>query len=57
LKAIARLTTYEVNPETERGVAMLVQKRLLRVDKNQNTLHIEPPIFRSFVVHDPNKLE
>jgi hypothetical protein len=57
LKAIARLTTYEVNPETERGVAMLVQKRLLRVDKNQNTLHIEPPIFRSFVVNDPNKLE
>jgi hypothetical protein len=54
LKAVARLVPYNVNIETERGVAMLVQKRLLRVDKTRQTLHIEPPIFRAFVASNPD---
>ncbi|MFW5709110.1 MAG: hypothetical protein ACOCX5_02700 [Chloroflexota bacterium] len=49
LKATARLVDYESGPETDRAVAMLVQKRLLRLEKPQNSLHIEPPVFRVFV--------
>jgi hypothetical protein len=57
LKAVAGIVKYEVNPEIERGIAMLVQKRLIRVDKKLNTLHIEPPVFRVFVGGDPDLSE
>jgi len=53
LKSVAGLRKYEINSETEQGVAMLVQKRLLRVDRNQQRLHIEPPVFRVFVMSNP----
>lgn len=53
LKAVARLVEYNANTETEQAVALLVQKRLLRVDKLQQTLHIEPPVFRAFVATNP----
>jgi len=54
LRAVAGLHTYEINSETERGVAMLVQKRLLRVDRQNQRLHIEPPVFRVFVASNPD---
>lgn len=54
LKAVARLTEYRTTADTEQAVAMLVQKRLLRVDKARNTLHIEPPVFRIFVSSNPD---
>ncbi len=54
LKAVARLLEYNSNTETEQAVAMLVQKRLLRVDKFQQTLHIEPPVFRAFISTNPD---
>ncbi|MDX1993918.1 MAG: hypothetical protein SF029_16140 [bacterium] len=53
LKAVARLVEYNANPETDQAVAMLVQKRLLRVDKLQQSLHIEPPVFRAFISTNP----
>lgn len=54
LKAVARLTPYNVSPETELAVTMLVQKRLLRLDKNQQRLEIQPPVFRVFVASNPD---
>lgn len=53
LKMVAGLIEYQMNSETEPAVPLLVQKRLLRVDKEHNTLHIEPPVFRIFVGTDP----
>lgn len=49
LKAVARLLPYNITPETEQCVSMLMQKRLLRIDKMQQTLEIVPPLFRSFI--------
>lgn len=53
LKAVANLTEYNVNSETEQAVTLLVQKRLLRVNKNTQKLDIEPPVFRIFVLTNP----
>lgn len=54
LKAVARLTPYNVSAETEQAVTMLVQKRLLKLDKNQQRLEIQPPVFRVFVATNPD---
>jgi hypothetical protein len=54
LKAVARLTPYTTNSDTEQAVAQLVQKRLLRLDKAQNQLNIEPPVFRAYVATNPD---
>lgn len=54
LKAVAGLETYNSNAETERAVAMLVQKHLLEVDKLNQKLSIQPPVFRSFVSTNPD---
>jgi hypothetical protein len=53
LKAVARLTPYNVSPETEHAVSMLVQKRLLKLNKSQKALEIEPPVFRVYVATNP----
>lgn len=55
LKAVARLTEYSSNSDTENAVAMLVQKRLLKVDKSTNSLNIEPPVFRMYVMTNPDE--
>lgn len=49
LRAVAGLETHQTNAQTEKAVASLVQKHLIRVDKKTQTLHMEPPIFRVFV--------
>jgi hypothetical protein len=49
LKAVARLVPYQVNTDTELTVAMLVQKRLVRLDKTTQKLTIEPPLFRAYI--------
>ncbi len=54
LKAVARLTPYNVSPETEHAVAMLIQKRLLKLAKSQQALEIEPPVFRVYVASNPD---
>jgi hypothetical protein len=55
LRAVAGHTGYESNAETEQAVAMLVQKRLLRVDRDEQKLYIQPPLFELFVKADPQK--
>ena len=54
LKAVARLRHYEVNEETEQAIALLVRKNLVHVDKERQTLHIEPPVFRAYVASNPD---
>jgi hypothetical protein len=53
LKAVARLQSYTVSEETENAVNMLVQKRLLRTDKGESRLIIEPPVFRAYIRSNP----
>ena len=54
LKAVARLTPYNVSAETEQAVSMLVQKRLLKVDKAEQRLEIVPAVFRAYVLTNPD---
>lgn len=49
LKAVARLAAYSVTGETEQAVTLLVQKRLVSVDRTQQQLTIQPPLFRVYV--------
>lgn len=56
LKAVARLAPYNVTAETELAVTMLVQKKLLRLNKTQQKLEIEPPVFRAFIAEHPDQL-
>ncbi len=53
LKSVARLMPHNVTEETERGVTMLVQKRLLKLDRAQQKLEIQPPLFQAFVATNP----
>ena len=53
LKSIAQ-HNYDMDDQTRRAVPLLVRKRLLHVDKEQQTLHIEPPIFREFIHTNPD---
>lgn len=57
LKAAARLVPFLTNPETEQAVTMLVQKKLLHADRLNQTLEIEPPVFKYFVGTDPDEIE
>ena len=54
LRAVAGLNpSVDTNdPETGEAVALLVQKRLLRVNKEQKQLVIEPPVFHAYVAND-----
>jgi len=54
LKAVARLTPYNVNPESEIAVNMLIQKRILRLDQMGQKLEIMPPVFHHFVLSNPD---
>lgn len=40
---------YQVNADVEQVIPLLVQKYLIRVDRENQLLHIEPPIFGSFI--------
>jgi hypothetical protein len=55
LQVVARPKDFQQHDaDMQRAIAMLVQKKLLKVDKVHNTLHIEPPVFRIFVENDPD---
>ncbi|MDX2160570.1 MAG: hypothetical protein SF162_04515 [bacterium] len=54
LKAVVRLVAYQSTPETEQIVALLIQKRLLRLDKHQQRLDIMPPLFNAYVLMNPD---
>ncbi|MDQ7034751.1 MAG: hypothetical protein Q9P01_07915 [Anaerolineae bacterium] len=49
LKFVARQKVEDSNAEAERAVALLVQKRLLLVDHQRQSLHIQPPVFYSYI--------
>lgn len=59
LRAVAghSYSSYEVNQDSEQGVALLVQKRLLRVETLEYKLFIEPPLFRAFMQTDPAEID
>ncbi|MEL6310075.1 MAG: hypothetical protein AAFQ52_18195 [Chloroflexota bacterium] len=49
LFAVASRRPDEIDDESERAISMLVQKRLLRVNHQMQTLQIEPPVFNVYV--------
>ncbi|MCK6577991.1 MAG: hypothetical protein L6Q98_07780 [Anaerolineae bacterium] len=55
LLAVARVLPYSVNNDTEDAVAMLVQKKLLRIDRQGQSLSIEPPVFRLHLLHSASR--
>lgn len=52
LRAAAGLVPYQRTDESDEAVELLGQKYLLRSEDGQ--LSIEPPVFRFFVMHDPD---
>ncbi len=57
LKMISHIVPYQPTAESEQAVVMLVQKRLLRVERPQNVLYIEPPVLRMFISSNPELLK
>jgi hypothetical protein len=53
LRAVAGLEPPSTTQESEQAMTMLVQKRLVFVDRTQQTLRIEPPLFRVYVASNP----
>lgn len=49
LLSIARRHPDEITDESERAISLLVQKHLLRVDRQAQLLKIEPPVFNVYV--------
>jgi hypothetical protein len=54
LRAAARLTTFTSSAETDQAVSLLVQKKLLHADRLNQTLEIQPPVFRAYVYTNPD---
>jgi hypothetical protein len=54
LKAVAQRSSYTRNEEIIHTIGLLVQKRLMRVDKVSNQVWIEPPVFNAFVMTNPD---
>lgn len=57
MKMVAQIIPYHPSADTEQAIAMLVQKRLLRVERPQNVLYIEPPVFRMFIATNADTLK
>lgn len=51
IRTVAQRIPSEVNAEDETAITRLVQRRLLRVNRESSTLQIEPPIFNIFVTN------
>lgn len=49
LIAVASRRPDEIDDESERAIALLVQKRLLKVNREIQALQIEPPVFHVYV--------
>lgn len=49
LKSVAMNHPNPLDDKTERAIALLVQKRLLKVDRYKQKLQIEPPVFNVYV--------
>ncbi len=52
LKAISQRHSERIDTEAELAISLLVQKRLLRIDKARQVLNIEPPVFSAYVAND-----
>ena len=53
LKAVARLTDYDNSLAYDEAIKMLLQKQLLKINRDSETLMIEPPLFYHYVQSDP----
>ena len=51
LNIVAKQQPEQLDAESERAVSLLVQKRLLQVDRQRQTLYIQPPVFRSYIAN------
>jgi len=51
LKIVAKQQPERLDAESERAVALLVQKRLLQVDRQRQALYIQPPVFRAYIAN------
>lgn len=49
LKSVAMNKPNPMDDKTERAIALLVQKRLIKVDHYKHRLQIEPPVFNVYV--------
>lgn len=49
LASVVRRQAEAIDDEAERAISLLVQKHLLRVNRNNQTLQIQPPVFNVFV--------
>jgi len=49
LHSVSRREPEEIDDASEQAIGLLVQKRLLRVDRNHQSLQIEPPVFGVYV--------
>ena len=53
LKAVAQLEAYDDDYAFNEAIKMLLQKRLLVLNRQDETLTITPPLFRHFIQTDP----
>jgi hypothetical protein len=51
LKTISQRHSEKPDAEAELAISLLVQKRLLRLDRSRQTLSVEPPVFNAFVAN------
>ena len=53
LKAVAEIAPYTNSEAFDEAIKMLLQKRLLTLDRTSETLSIAPPVFKHFIKTDP----
>jgi len=49
LKIAGQIAKPKTSAESEKAIGLLVHKRLLKVDKDSESIDIEPPIFKAFI--------
>lgn len=57
LKVAAGLLPEDLSAQAQRAISLLVQKRLIRVNHERNTLQIAPPVFYYYVASNPEIFE
>jgi len=54
LKIASQLSSPAMNAETEKAIGLLVHKRLLRVNQAEQSIYVEPELFRVFLNNNPD---
>lgn len=49
LHSVVRQTPYTIDSDIEDAITMLLQKHLLRLNREQNRLAVDPPLFNRFI--------